>query len=115
MYMGRPVMRRVLTAAALCALMLNLGGCVLALDSEGNSGSSSWSSGDSDSSLARVVRARLDGDPVTQPAEFSVTTEHGRVYIDGITSRPDVLAKAVQIALDTPDVKSVRCHVTIIK
>lgn len=108
-------MRRVLTAAALCALVLNLGGCVLAFDGEGHSDSSSWSSSDSDSSLARAVRARLDGDPVTQPAEFTVSAEHGRVYIDGITAKPEVLAKAVQIALDTPDVKSVRCHVTIIK
>lgn len=108
-------MRRVLTAAVLCALVLNLGGCVLAFDGEGHSDSSSWNSSDSDSSLARAVRARLDGDPVTQPAEFTVSAEHGRVYIDGITAKPEVLAKAVQIALDTPDVKSVRCHVTIIK
>lgn len=108
-------MRRILTAAALCALMLNLGGCVLAFDDEGHADSSSWRSDGSDSSLARAVRARLDGDPVTQQAELSVSAEHGRVYIDGITAKPDVLARAVQIALDTPDVKSVRCHVTIIK
>ncbi|HEV2111483.1 MAG TPA: BON domain-containing protein [Gammaproteobacteria bacterium] len=108
-------MRRMLTAAALAALMLNLGGCVLALDSEGDSHSSSWSSGESDTSLARAVRARLDGDPLTEPAEFTVTTEHGRVYLDGITDKPEALAKAVQIALDTPDVKSVRCHVTVIR
>lgn len=108
-------MRRVLTAMAFSVLMLNLGGCVLAFDGEGHSDSSSWSSSDSDSNLARAVRARLDGDPVTQQAEFTITAEHGRVFIDGVTARPDVLAKAVQIALDTPDVKSVRCHVTIIK
>lgn len=108
-------MRRILTAAALAALMLNLGGCVLALDSDGDSHSSNWSSDESDTSLARAVRARLDGDPLTQPAEFTVTTDHGRVYLDGITDKPEVLAKALQIALDTPDVKSVRCHVTVIK
>jgi|SRR5579859_268806 len=108
-------MRRMMTAAALVALMLNLGGCVLALDSEGDAHSSSWSSGESDTSLARAVRARLDGDPVTEAAEFTVTTEHGRVYLDGTTDKPEALAKAVQIALDTPDVKSVRCHVTVIK
>lgn len=108
-------MRRILTAAALAALMLNLGGCVLALDSDGDSHSSNWSSGESDTSLARAVRARLDGDPLTQPAEFTVTTDHGRVYLDGITDKPEVLAKALQVVLDTPDVKSVRCHVTVIK
>ena len=96
-------MRRILMAMTVGVLMLNLGGCVLALDSEGNSGSSSWSSGDADTSLSHAVRARLDGDPVTQPAEFTVSTEHGRVYLDGVTDKPEVLAKAVQLALDTPD------------
>ena len=107
-------MRRIVTAAVLAASMLNLGGCVLAVGDDGGSGSS-WSSHDEDSSLARAVRARLDGDPVTQSAEFTVTAEHGRVYLDGITARPDVLAKAVEVALGTPDVKSVRCHVTVVK
>ncbi len=107
--------RRVLLAMTVGVLMLNLGGCVLALDGGSNSGSSSWSSGAPDSTLARAVRARLDGDPLTQPAEFTVTTDEGRVYLDGVTDKPDVLAKAVQLALDTPDAKSVRCRVTVIK
>ena len=108
-------MRRLLTAVALCALMLNLSGCVLAFD--GGDSSPGWhdSSNDGDSSLSRAVRARLDGDPVTQDAEFTVTSEHGKVYLDGVTAKPEVLAKALQIIIDTPDVKSVRCHVTVIK
>jgi len=108
-------MRRLLTAVALSALVLNLSGCVLAFDGSENGPGWHDSSTDGDSSLSRAVRARLDGDPVTQGAELTVTSEHGRVYLDGVTSKPEVLAKAVQIALDTPDVKSVRCHVTIIK
>ncbi len=108
-------MRRLFTAMALCALMLNLSGCVLAFDG-GESGSGWHDSGtDGDGSLSRAVRARLDGDPVTQAAEFTVTSEHGKVYLDGITTKPEVLAKALQIIIDTPDVKSVRCHVTVIK
>lgn len=108
-------MRRFLTAVALCALMLNLSGCVLAFD--GGENGSGWhdSSTDGDGSLSRAVRARLDGDPVTQEAEFTVTSEHGKVYLDGVTAKPEVLAKALQIIIDTPDVKSVRCHVTVIK
>lgn len=108
-------MRRLLTAVALGALVLNLSGCVLAFDG-GDSGPGWHDSGsDGDGSLSRAVRARLDGDPVTQGAELTVTSERGRVYLDGVTARPEVLAKAIQIALDTPDVKSVRCHVTVIK
>jgi osmotically-inducible protein OsmY len=109
-------MRRIVMAAALAALVLNLSGCVLAVgDDAGSGASSSWNSRDDDSSLARAVRQRLDADPLTQSAELSVTTERGRVYLDGVTSKPEVLAKAVEIALETPDVKSVRCHVTVIK
>lgn len=109
-------MRRILTALVLSIAVLNLSGCVLAVDGS-DSGSSSWhdNATDGDSSLSRAVRARLDGDPITQAAEFTVTSEHGRVYLDGVTDKPEVLAKAVQIILDTPDVKSVRCHVSIIK
>ena len=108
-------MRRILTALFLSAAILNLSGCVLAFDGSENGASWHDSQSDGDSSLSRAVRARLDGDPVTQTAEFTVTSEHGRVYLDGVTAKPEVLAKAVQIALDTPDVKSVRCHVTVIK
>ena len=107
-------MRRVLTAAALAALLLNLGGCVLAVGDGGDSGSS-WSHSDDDSTLARAVRVRLDEDPLTHASEITVSADHDRVYLDGVTSKPEVLAKAVEIALATPDVKSVRCHVTVIK
>lgn len=108
-------MRRILTVLFLSAAMLSLSGCVLAFDGSENGASWHDSQSDGDSSLSRAVRARLDGDPVTQAAEFTVTSEHGRVYLDGVTARPEVLAKAVEIALETPDVKSVRCHVTVIK
>jgi len=108
-------MRRALCAAALAALLLNLGGCVLAVGDTGDSSSSSWSKHDDDSSLARAVRLRLDEEPLTQSAEITVSADNGRVYLDGVTSKPEVLAKVVEIALATPDVKSVRCHVTVIK
>jgi osmotically-inducible protein OsmY len=108
-------MRRVLYAAALAALLLNLGGCVLELGEGGDTGSS-WSHSDSDdSTLARAVRVRLDEDPLTKSSEITVSADHGRVYLDGVTSKPEALAKAIEIALDTPDVKSVRCHVTVVK
>lgn len=108
-------MRRVLYAAALAALLLNLSGCVLALGEGGDNGSSSWSHSDDDSTLARAVRVRLDEDPLTKDSEITVSADHGRVYLDGVTSKPEALAKAVEIALNTPDVKSVRCHVTVVK
>ena len=108
-------MRRILPALFLSAAMLNLSGCVLAFDGSENGASWHDNQRDGDSSLTRAGRARLDGDPVTQAAEFTVTSEHGRVYLGGVTARPEVLAKAVEIALETPDVKSVRCHVTVIK
>lgn len=107
-------MRRLLTAMMLGALVLSLSGCVLALGDSSGPNTSSWNSHDDDSSLARAVRVRLDADPLTQSAELSVSTERGRVYLDGVTSKPEVLAKAVEIALGTPDVKSVRCHVTVV-
>lgn len=107
-------MRRILTALVLSVSVLNLSGCVLAFD--GGENGSAWNeSRDSDSNLSRAVRTQLDSDPVTQSAEFTVSSKHRRIYLDGITDKPEVLAKAIEIALDTPDVKSVRCHVTVIK
>jgi osmotically-inducible protein OsmY len=109
-------MRRILTAVILSATLLDLGGCVLAVGNGDDSGEgSSWSSNESHSSLARAVRAGLDGDPLTQDAELSVSTDDGRVYLSGTVTKPEILARAVEIALATPDVKSVRCRVTVIR
>ena len=109
-------MRRILTAAALSMLLLNLGGCVLAVGNDGDSGSeSSWSSSDADSNLAHAVRSSLNSDPQTRDADILVSADHGRITLKGTVRSTEVLAKAVQLALDMPDVKSVHSNVTVIK
>ena len=108
-------MKRTLTALILCGTLASLGGCVLAVGNDAGGDDSSWHMGASDSSLARAVRARFDGDQELHDVDIRVGTEHGRVYLSGTLSDPQLLAHAVQVALDTPDVKSVRCYVTIIK
>lgn len=105
-------MKRALATLVLCGSLLSLGGCVLAI---GNDAGGDWSSGSSDNSLARAVRDRIDGDQTLHDLDLRVSTEHGRVYLTGNLSDPQLLAHAVQLALDTPDVKSVRCSITFIK
>lgn len=106
-------MRRALATLTLCATLASLGGCVLAVGTDGDN--AAYGHGDSDTSLARVVRAALDSDPVVHAADISVSTDHGRVYLSGTTHSADALAKAVQLSLDSPDVKSVHCDVTVIR
>jgi osmotically-inducible protein OsmY len=108
-------MRRILTAMILSAALLNLGGCVLAVGNDDGGDGSSWSGTDSHNSLARAVRAGLDGDPLTQDAELSVSTDDGRVYLGGTVTKPEILARAVEIAFNVAGVKSVRCRITVIK
>jgi osmotically-inducible protein OsmY len=100
----------------LCAAMANLGGCVLAVGNGDGGDDSSWTSSDArDSSLARAVRSGLAADPATHEADISVAAEHGRVFLSGTVHSPEVLEKAVQIALGNPDVTSVRCHINVIR
>lgn len=106
-------MRRVFATLILCTVIAGLDGCVLAVGNDGDS--SGWSHGDTDNSLARTVRASLDSDPVVHAADITVRAEHGHVYLSGTTHSPDALTKALQLALDTPDVKSVHCDVTVIR
>ena len=108
-------MKRTLATLVLCGSLVSLGGCVLAIGNDADTGDSSWSSGSSDNSLARAVRARFDGDQQLHELDLRVSTEHGRVYLSGTVSDPQLMAHAVQVALDTPDVKSVRCSITVIK
>lgn len=108
-------MKRALAILVLSGTLLSLGGCVLAVGNDAGGDDSSWSTGSSDNSLARAVRARFDGDTQLHDVDIRVSTEHGRVYLSGNISDPQLLAHAVQVALDTPDVKSVRCNVTVIK
>jgi len=107
-------MRRILTAMILSATLLNLGGCVLAVGND-DGGDSAWSGTDSHNSLARAVRAGLDGDPLTQDAELTVSTDDGRVYLGGTVTKPAILARAVEIAFNVAGAKSVRCRITVIK
>lgn len=109
----RPV-TRVLVTLTLVAAMASLNGCVLAIGN-GDSDDTSWSSSHGDSALAHAVRANLDADPVTRGADLTVSADHGRVYLEGSVHSTEVLSKAVQIALDTQDVKSVRCRITVIR
>lgn len=108
-------MRRLLTALTLSLALLSLGGCVLAIGNDGGD-DTAWNSSDyRDSDLARTVRKSLEGDPVTRDADITVGAERGRVYLSGTVNSPDVLTRAVQLALAAPDVKSVRCRVTVIR
>ena len=107
-------MRRVLVTLTLCAAMANLGGCVLAVGNGGDDDGSTWSSSDArDSNLAHAVRASLNGDATTQYADLTVATEHDRVRLTGTVHSSEVLAKAVQLTLDTPGVRSVSCHIVV--
>jgi osmotically-inducible protein OsmY len=107
-------MKRALATLILCGSLVSLGGCVLAIGNDAGD-DSSWSSGSSDNSLARAVRARFDGDQQLHDLDIRISTEHGRVYLSGNLSDPQLLSHAVQLALETPDVKSVRCSITVIK
>jgi len=99
-------MRGILTALTLCTALTALGGCVLAVGN-GFGDESSWSS-DRDSSLAKAVRASLDSDPALHEADLDVSADHGRVYLQGTVHSAETLAKAVELALATADVKSVQ-------
>jgi osmotically-inducible protein OsmY len=108
------MMRRILVTLTLCAAMANLGGCVLAVGNGGDDDGSSWTSSESrDSNLAHTVRANLNADQATQYADLSVYTDHDRVRLTGTVHSVDVLQKAVQLALDTPGVRSVSCHIIV--
>lgn len=108
-------MRRLLTALTLSLTLMNLGGCVLAVGNDGGD-DASWNSSDyRDSDLAHTVRKSLEGDALTHDADIAVAAERGRVYLSGTVNSPDVLTRAVQLAFAVPDVKSVRCHVTVIR
>ncbi|MGE5625371.1 MAG: BON domain-containing protein [Bacillota bacterium] len=109
-------MRRLVTAITVSLVLMNLGGCVLAVGNGDGGDDSYWTSSESrDSSLARAVRHGLEADPATHDADISVAAEHGRVYLSGTVSSPDTLQKAVQIAFSNPDVNSVRCKITVIR
>lgn len=109
-------MRRLVTAITVSMVLMNLGGCVLAVGNGDGGDDSSWSSSDSrDSSLARTVRQNLESDPATHDADISVSAEHGRVFLTGTVHSPEVLEKAVQIAFSDPDVTSVRCRIVVIR
>ena len=107
----RPV-SRVLVTLTLVAAMSSLSGCVLAIGN-GDSDDTTWSSSHADSTLAHTVRSNLDADPATREADLSVSADHGRVYLEGTVHSAETLSKAVEIALATPDVKSVRCRITV--
>lgn len=111
-------MRRLLTASLLSLALLNLGGCVLAVGNGDDSGSDdySWHDSSSASNLATAVRVKLQDDALTHGVDLQVSADSsGRVYIRGMTSNPEVVSRALQLALDTPDVKSVRCKIIVIK
>lgn len=112
-------MRRILTASLLSLALLSLGGCVLAVGNGDDSGSDtdySWHDSSSASSLATAVRVKLQDDALTHGTDLQVSADSsGRVYIRGMTSNPEVVSRALQLALDTPDVKSVRCKIIVIK
>ena len=109
-------MRRLLTAVTVSLVLLNTGGCVLAVGNGDMGDDSSWSSSDArDSSLAHTVREGLEADPATHDADISVAAEHGRVYLSGTVHSTETLEKAVEIALKEPDVTSVRCKITVIR
>lgn len=111
-------MKRLITVLILSLSLANLGGCVLAVGNgdDGSDADYSWHDSSSSSRLAEAVRAKLDGDELTHGADLTVRSDNaGRVYLHGETSNPEVVSRALRLALDTPEVKSVRCRITLIK
>lgn len=112
---ARPV-RRILVTMTLCAAIGGLSGCVLAVGNGDAGDEMSWHSSEyRNNDLAHSVRTALETDAATRDADLSVYAEHGHIYLEGTVHSADVLTKAVQIALATPEVKSVRCRITVLR
>jgi len=99
------------------AIILALGGCVLSVgrQSDGSHFAAHWIDLNANRKLADLIRANLENDPMTRSARLSVRAEGGNAYLTGVAGKPDMLARAVALALDTPGVESVRCELTVVK
>jgi len=65
---------------------------------------------DADHRLTDAVRTRLNGNAITRGSDLSVNSEEGHVYLGGVTNSPEILSRAIAVALETPGVDSVRCR-----
>jgi hypothetical protein len=92
-------------------------GCVLSVghQPDGSVIAAHWIDLQANRKLAQAIRSNLEGDPVTHGAGLSVKVEDSNAYLGGATNKPEILARAVTLALETPGVESVRCEVTVIK
>lgn len=99
------------------ALITLLGGCVLVVPNDGDSGH--WhhrydDSNANDRDIAQAVRASLDGDTQTKAAAISVNSHDGEVTLQGTVNNAAVLGRAVALAAGTPGVKKVISELVIL-
>ncbi len=108
---------RILFFLMMIVTTLATGGCVLSVgrQPDGSLIAAHWIDLNGNRKLAQLIRTNLDGDPATRGAGLSVKVEDSKAYLGGATSKPDVLARAVTLALQTPGVEGVRCEVTVVK
>lgn len=99
------------------ALITVLGGCVLVVPNDGDSGHWHHHYNDgtaSDRDIAQAVRASLDGDAQTKAAAISVNSHDGEVTLQGTVDNAAVLGRAVALAAATPGVKKVVSELVIL-
>lgn len=101
----------------LIAVLLVLSGCVRSVgcQPDGIHFATHWIYLDANRKLEALIRNHLENDPVTRDPGFSVKAEYGTAYLAGATSKPDVLASTVKVALETEGVEIVRCDVIVVK
>lgn len=94
-----------------------LAGCELSVERQpdGRHLAAHWIDFGVDRRLTEAVKSQMTADASLRGSDFVVTSEDGHIYLEGATSNPEILAKAVAVALSTPGVDSVRCRVTIVQ
>lgn len=99
------------------ALVTLLGGCVLVVPNDDDSGH--WhhrydDSSANDRNIAQAVRASLEGDSQTRAAAISVNSHDGEVTLQGTVNNAAILGRAVALAAGTPGVKKVISELVIL-
>ncbi|WP_294635740.1 BON domain-containing protein [uncultured Aquabacterium sp.] len=101
-------MNKLLAASALAmASVFSLGACAV------TSGQSTVGQYVDDATITARVKAKFAEDKQVSAMRISVETLKGEVQLSGFASNADEKARAGQIALNTPDVKSVRNNIVI--
>lgn len=110
-------LRNLIVATSLAGL---LGGCVLVIPDDEDSGHTHWhhsydNSDASDRDTAQAVRTNLVSDSLTRTAAISVYSHDGEVTLQGTVTDAAVLGRAVALAAGTPGVKKVISELVMLK